>query len=195
MKKLKVKNEYLEFRKSFFEAIKLRAKSTAFVNAALVDIRVNNEILTLVSYASGRNEIYVSNKAGLINVGGQYETVKRVTVSYLSKAEKLLNSFTKTTEFDLDKNALENVFIFTKDGIYNLKITEGMEIDGKSSVAFLRFLYKRVLSEFINARSYSCMTHKCRKCLFGNFLGGCMIKKIIQGKGKEKHEGKKQGKA
>ena len=179
MKNLKPKSEYLEFRQSVFDAMKLRAKRLSFVHGAVVDIRADDRILTLVSCYGGRTDIYVSNDAEYAHGKNEYEAVRNVTISFLNKAEKLISAFELTDDFSLDCEALENIFIFTKDGVYNYKITKDTVINKKGPIAFMQFLYKRILTEFVTAKSYSCMTRKCRKCLLGNLFGQCIIKKIV----------------
>ena len=179
MKRLKVKSEYREFRKSVFDNMKIKADSHAGISGIIVDIVVNNRVLTMVIFACGKTDIYVSNVKSFFKDRGKYETTRKVTISCIDKIEKLLPKMELTTDFKLCSDARENVFIFTDKGIYNLKITGNKEADKKDIVGFSRFLYKRILIEYLNAESYSCMTRKCSCCLFGNFFGSCIIKKIV----------------
>ena len=179
MSRLKIKPEYLGYRKNIFETMKLKTKCKIPVYGALIDIKAGDKIVTLACHSSGKTDIYVSSDVGYFKDNKEYESIQKSTISFLKRAEKMLSNFTEVTNYDIDVTVSESVYLFTLSGVYNLKIDEEDDIYEKSSTAFVQFLYKRILASFLHAESYSCMTHKCRKCLFGTFFGGCIIKKII----------------
>jgi len=180
MKIRKINPKYLELRKKVFntqkEDLKLTNRDEASIYGVAVDIVVKERVLTMVCWLNGKADIYISDKDGYFRDSGKFEAIQRSSTTFLLNVGQIFESFEKTTDFSVNADYKENVFLITTDGIYNAPIAKKT-----NDLKFLRFLYKKTLAKIIDTHSYSCMEQSCRTCVLGDFFGiNCLMKKALE---------------
>lgn len=137
---------YQEIRKKAFmlkpEDIRVSLENNKQVYAAVVDMNVKGNLVTLVCTLDGTVSIYYSN--GRCDVGlGKNEKIKQAATSFLISSGQCIEKMQKTMQYTQETRDMK-IYLFAKEGIY-LKEILNIKSESKEE-SFLSFLVNNVLN-------------------------------------------------
>jgi len=137
---------YQEIRKKAFmikpEDIGVSLENNNQVYAAVVDMNVKGNLVTLVCTFDGTVSLYYSN--GRCDIGlGKKVNIKKASTSFLISSGQFIDKMQKTMQYSEETRNMK-VYLFAKDGIY-LKEILNNESDLKEE-KLLSFLVNNVLN-------------------------------------------------
>jgi len=124
------------------EQIGISLENERQVYAAIIDIRLQNALATLVCSIDGTISLYYSN--GQVSIGlGEEEEIRKTGISLLISAGQCLSAMEKTNIYDIEPAEM-NVFLLTRDDVYFTKIEKGKL--SVREIQFLNFLIQNVFT-------------------------------------------------
>ncbi|HEY5536046.1 MAG TPA: hypothetical protein VIL99_14065 [Ignavibacteria bacterium] len=145
---------YKEMRKRAFttkpEDIRIILENNQQVYAAVVDMNIKGNLVSLVCIFDGSVSLYYSN--GKCDIGlGKKEKIKKAAISFLISSGQCIHIMNKTVNYSGETENMK-VYLFTKAGIY-LKEISISKPESKEE-KFLNFLVNNVLSAIDGAESF-----------------------------------------
>lgn len=146
--------EYLQVRKKLLDTVpddlKIAVPDPAekvIVYGAVVDMRIEDRIMTLSCFIDGSASVLYSTGGGLLGLGHKYPNVRKASGTLVLNAMQVLDSCRKPSSFNIPSGVKHYVYLLTNKGIMFTAIDVGNMEDETKQRQFLFVLYKRVLDE------------------------------------------------
>ncbi|MDE5569343.1 MAG: hypothetical protein K2J47_05495 [Ruminococcus sp.] len=148
-KYLMTRSQALNFPISFFQGDFKKND----VYGIVIDIPMPNNVLTtMVCFINGAANLYFNNGGEYTGASQKYRNLVQAAHNLVANTGILLKKSEKTTQFDLPRGKVHNVFLLTKGGIYKTEFRPGVIPDTEPEKRTVYVLYQRVLNELRNCQ-------------------------------------------
>lgn len=144
-------NNYFELRQQILNC-KLTPELTKTadkypVYAAVVDMDLEQAVVSLACVADGTVSLYVSNGTSQLGLGHAHKSVRNAAAAFLCSSGNLLNSLEVAYEYPLPADRMHTVYLVTRHGIYKQDLDMRDVANYPMELKFLNFLYQNLLAE------------------------------------------------
>lgn len=123
------------------------------VYGMVIDIPVDPRTLcTLVVYMNGAANLYFNNGGSYTGASQRYQTVVQAGRLLVANAPRILSETKKTTTFALPTAQPHNIFLLTRNGIYEKSIMPTAIKEESADMQAVYFLYQQVMRELRSAQ-------------------------------------------
>jgi len=144
-------NPYSGLRQQVFDIKQTQEIAEAMeghpVFAAIVDMDMEDVIVSLACVADGTTSLYFSDGGGQLGLGQADENIRMATVAFLRSAEQVLEKMEKTEEYPLPRDGRHIVYLKTSDGVYKQEFNMKTVDEESRELQFLNLLYQNVLEK------------------------------------------------
>lgn len=148
-KRNKISNEYIDLRQQLLNSkptIEVRNNMNGHpVYAAIVDMEIGNDIVSLACFVDGTTSLYYSKGGGQLGLGQAYNTVRTATIAFLHSSEQILDKLSISKTFPLPTKNKNIVYLVTENAIYSQVFDMSKLNSYPNDLKFLDFLYQNVI--------------------------------------------------
>jgi ATP adenylyltransferase/5',5'''-P-1,P-4-tetraphosphate phosphorylase II len=101
----------------------------------------------MVCFINGAANLYFNNGGEYTGASQKYRTLVQAAHNLVAVSNTMLPKCEKTTQFDLPRGRVHNVFLLTKSGVYKTEFAPGIIPEDQPEKRNVYVLYQKVLNE------------------------------------------------
>lgn len=120
------------------KTVNIKTESPSEPWGIMMEMGIEDEIITLISLRDGTTSLYASNGGGIIGCG-EHESVSKISKKFVSFAQKFISQMHKTTEYPLPNKEKVQFYILTESGNFTSDLIGQSELESSENKFFKLF--------------------------------------------------------